>query len=280
MYLNSVLAAILSEKRTFVAEDVYKLNEAVFNLPEDDTVDAKLTKKLYDAVQKIVKAYVKREYDQSDPNFFYDYVALLSTMQNSHFFSDKQNKAMLSWLGEAVELDKGPRPQQQQEQTKPAASPQWSDKGTLKQISKLEDENRKMAEQIEKLRKISAAVEVIKNFKVPKQEKATEKAAGKGGKADRKGAAADSGKGSEVAEEKKAKTKSKGKSESIAEVKPVLDKMRALGRQLKEEGKSEDEIKEQLEPLKEELKQIKATARADRAKAREAAIADIAEKEA
>ena len=55
-----------------------------------------------------------RRYDKEDANFFYDYIALLGTMQsgleestlvcvcarNQHFFSPKQNQMMISWLKE------------------------------------------------------------------------------------------------------------------------------------------------------------------------------------
>ena len=41
MYLHSVLQSITSEKRPLSAEDLYKLNEAVFNLPEEDVVVVK-----------------------------------------------------------------------------------------------------------------------------------------------------------------------------------------------------------------------------------------------
>merc|ERR1719362_2284818 len=53
-------------------------------------------------MQKSRKAYINWQYDQSDPNLSYDYVALLSTMQNQHFFTQNQNKMLLSWLLEAV----------------------------------------------------------------------------------------------------------------------------------------------------------------------------------
>jgi len=37
------------------------------------------------------------------PIFFYDYLALLGTMQNQHFFSQKQTEKMLGWIKEIVD---------------------------------------------------------------------------------------------------------------------------------------------------------------------------------
>merc|ERR1711972_526845 len=85
------------------AEHLFKLNEAVFNLPEEDTVDQKLALKLFQSVEKIRQAYNSGKYDNADSNFFYDYLALLGTMQNQHFFSQKQTEKMLYWIKEVVE---------------------------------------------------------------------------------------------------------------------------------------------------------------------------------
>merc|ERR1719159_517964 len=101
MYVKTVLQSVGS-KRSYAAEDLYKLNEAVFNLPEEDVIDSKTTTKLYSAMTNMQKSYYSGKYDKSDPNFFYDYVALLATMQNQHFFNQKQNEQMLDWLLEAI----------------------------------------------------------------------------------------------------------------------------------------------------------------------------------
>merc|ERR1712083_1278682 len=181
-------------RRTFVAEDLYKLNEAVFNLPEEDTVDTKTTARLQQAVQKIVNAYVRGGYDQSDPNFFYDYVALLSTMQNQHFFNEKQNKQMLAWLLEAVggeaDLPKAKAPSRKEAAESAAQT---------KEIEKMEKENAKLARDLAKLRELSDAVLTLKTFKPPQAETKD------GGKAKGKS------KGGNANEE--AKGKSKGKRE-------------------------------------------------------------------
>ena len=55
-----------------------------------------------EAVERIHTAYSSGRYDNADSNFFYDYLALLGTMQNQHFFSQKQTEKMLGWIKEAT----------------------------------------------------------------------------------------------------------------------------------------------------------------------------------
>lgn len=161
MYLNTVLKIFVSDKRKFTSEDLYKLNEAIFNLPEDDTVDARSTAALFQALERVVKAYNSGRVDD-DPNFFYDYVSLLTTMQNQHFFSQKQHKMMLGWITEAVGAAEPP-PQQQQQ--RPPVREVKADPKTQKDIAKLEAENEKMRQQLEKLRSLGDAVVSLRHFK-------------------------------------------------------------------------------------------------------------------
>jgi len=110
MYLTQVLNDIRKESappNTLHAEHLFKLNEAVFNLAEEEMVDAKMASKLFIAVQKIRTAYTSGKYDNTDSNFFYDYLALLGTMQNQHFFSQSQTEKMLSWIKEIVDDGSG-----------------------------------------------------------------------------------------------------------------------------------------------------------------------------
>merc|ERR1719215_383170 len=158
MYLTTVLQTFASDRKRFTAEDLYKLNEGVFNLPEEDTIDKKMSAKLFNAMQNIKKAYDSGLYDKSDPNFFYDFVALLSTMQNQHFFDQKQNKQMLDWLLEAL----GGSALQP-----PTAKAKAGPSAAAKNIAKLEAENDELEKQIEKMRAISDAVQVLKKFTLP-----------------------------------------------------------------------------------------------------------------
>merc|ERR1712151_480868 len=105
-YLNTVLADIKKESappNKLHAEHLFKLNEAIFNLPEEDTVETGMALKLFQTVDKIRKAYNENKFDNTDSNFFYDYLALLGTMQNQHFFSQKQTEKMLAWIKEIVD---------------------------------------------------------------------------------------------------------------------------------------------------------------------------------
>lgn len=84
------------------AEHLFKLNEAVFNLPETESVDDKLANKLYQAMKIIHKSFTHEQYNDADKNFAYDYVALLGTMQNQYFFSDEITDVIFGWIWEAV----------------------------------------------------------------------------------------------------------------------------------------------------------------------------------
>merc|ERR1719394_1886907 len=59
--------------------------------------------KIFQIIEKVRKAYNAGTYDNTDSNFFYDYLALLGTMQNQHFFSQKQTEKMLGWIKEIVD---------------------------------------------------------------------------------------------------------------------------------------------------------------------------------
>merc|ERR1712087_318093 len=66
-------------------------------------VDKNTAAKLFATVEKIRTAHNTGKYDNSDSNFFYDYLALLGTMQNQHFFNQKQTENMLHWIKEVVD---------------------------------------------------------------------------------------------------------------------------------------------------------------------------------
>merc|ERR1711920_393146 len=68
-----------------------------------DTVDKNMAAKLFATVEKIRQSHNKGKFDNSDSNFFYDYLALLGTMQNQHFFNQKQTENMLHWIKEVVD---------------------------------------------------------------------------------------------------------------------------------------------------------------------------------
>lgn len=189
MYLQTVLSDI-SYAKTLHAEDLYKLSEAVFNIPEEDVVDSKMAAKVFQALKKINQAYTSGQVNtKSDGNFFYDYVALLGTMQNQHFLSNSQNKQVLDWMQQALG---GPTQQPQKQQPQQAKS----DPKLEKKVKELEAENNRLRAEVEKFKGMQEAVLVIQKFKVPKSasEIAT-KEAGKGEKANAAPKAKGSGKG-------------------------------------------------------------------------------------
>lgn len=166
-YLTSVLRALDKGKR-INGEDLYKLNEAIFNIPEDETVDNKTALQVFKGAEKVMKAYTTRKYDTSDTDFFYDYVALLGTLQNQYFFDEKQNKLLLNWLADAISQESQP----------PAPPPQQALNSDVQKAGSLEKENSKLKAELEKLREVSDAIMLFKSFKIPSLP--TEEGRGKG----------------------------------------------------------------------------------------------------
>mmetsp|Transcript_12518 Transcript_12518/g.18132 ORF Transcript_12518/g.18132 Transcript_12518/m.18132 type:complete len:86 (-) Transcript_12518:106-363(-) len=63
MYLQGVISDIRKESappNILHAEHLYKLNEAVFNLPEEDQLDTRTVTKLFQTVEKIRNAFSRR----------------------------------------------------------------------------------------------------------------------------------------------------------------------------------------------------------------------------
>mmetsp|Transcript_50322 Transcript_50322/g.109273 ORF Transcript_50322/g.109273 Transcript_50322/m.109273 type:complete len:286 (+) Transcript_50322:94-951(+) len=257
MYLANVLTDIREESappRSLSAEHLFKLNEAVFNLPEEDKIDKKLATQLFQTVKKIRTAYNEGKYNNADSNFFYDYLALLGTMQNQHFFSTQQTDSMLSWIMEVVgESGMGTA----------SAQP-----GAPKKD--LQAENTQLKKQVAKL---EASLASGKGAEVPAASKSKGKASepapaskGKGkGKAPvyeepplrekkGKGKGKDKSKDLDDAEEKgKGKSKGKGKGKStdaIVEVSPDKGKAPSKGKG-KEKAKGKGKaVEEEAPPLR------------------------------
>lgn len=154
MYLNAVLGD-LQKTKVLHAEHLYKLNEAVFNLPEDDTTDNKIVSKIFKVLEDVRNMYKAGKVPKADPNFFYDYLALLGTMQNQHFFSQKQTDSLLDWIREAVQFAEeagGPGFGKESKVSKKGA-------GNAKD---LEAQNRELKKEVQKLEKYKKVVENIK----------------------------------------------------------------------------------------------------------------------
>jgi len=176
MYLNTVLDAIARKGAKFTAEDLYKLNEAIFNLPEVDVVNQKTTLRLFQALESVMKAYSAGGSRKRDQSFFYDYVALLATMQNQHFFNDSQNRTLLTWLYEALQEELGPPRGQSAKGGKGAAAAPVKDVSPqLKaEVARLEAENEALKKEVEKLRELAEAVVYFQKYKAPAAPKAAE----------------------------------------------------------------------------------------------------------
>mmetsp|Transcript_83568 Transcript_83568/g.147778 ORF Transcript_83568/g.147778 Transcript_83568/m.147778 type:complete len:224 (+) Transcript_83568:81-752(+) len=209
LYLAQVLNDIKKESsppKTLRAEHLFKLNEAVFNLSEEDAVDGPLALRLFQAVEKINIAYHTGKYDNTDSNFFYDYLALLGTMQNQHFFSQKQTEKMLGWIKEVVD-----------------GSEMTAETGGSKA---LESENAKLKK---KLEKYEGAAAKAKAKPAPVEEPAKSK----------KGKKAKEVIPEPVKQEPKGKSKAKGKGKApVEEEPPKKGKGKGKGKAEKEEPPS------------------------------------------
>eukprot|EP00933_Yihiella_yeosuensis_P073032 TRINITY_DN8159_c0_g3_i2.p1 TRINITY_DN8159_c0_g3~~TRINITY_DN8159_c0_g3_i2.p1 ORF type:complete len:199 (-),score=50.83 TRINITY_DN8159_c0_g3_i2:155-751(-) len=195
MYLKTVLESIDADKTFHVDDDhLYKLNEAIFNLPEEDEINVETTTELFKAIQKIRKAFQSGKCGE-DPNFTYDYIALLSTLQNQHFFSQKQTNTLLDWLAEAIKSSDGEASKASGKSSSSSAA------GTAKDLARLEAENARLHKEIEQLQELAKAVQTIQAFKPPKS-----KGGGKGD-GDKSNAAGDS----ETGKPKRKRGKGKGR---------------------------------------------------------------------
>ncbi|CAJ1403243.1 unnamed protein product [Effrenium voratum] len=106
LYLQQVLNDIRKESKppgSLRSDHLSRLNAAVFNLSGRGAVDSALALKVFQTVDKIHTAYNAEKYDNSDSAFFSNYLALLGTMQNQVFFSQKQNEKFVSWIKLAVD---------------------------------------------------------------------------------------------------------------------------------------------------------------------------------
>lgn len=154
MYLNSVLLDVYRESQspnTLSAEHLYTLNEAVFNLPEDDSIDSTMADHIFHVMQKIRTSYFSGRINDPDQNFFYDYVALLGTMQNQHFFTNKQAVKMFAWMAEALTEDE--------------RAPGINIGGKrAAMVKSLEHKNKSLWQEYERLLEMQGAVKIIQNF--------------------------------------------------------------------------------------------------------------------
>jgi hypothetical protein len=85
------------------AEHLFKLNEAVFNLNEEDTIEKGQAAKMFQTIELIRNSYKSGRFDNTDSNFYYDYLAMLATMQNQHFFTQNQTEKMHVWIRELMD---------------------------------------------------------------------------------------------------------------------------------------------------------------------------------
>ena len=107
MYIREVLADIKKDQAApqgLHASSLHKMNNAIFNLPEGDVVDEALADTLFQSAENIRRDYILKRYDDPDNNFYYDYLAMLGTMQNQHFFTVEQTEKMLDWMREVISV--------------------------------------------------------------------------------------------------------------------------------------------------------------------------------
>lgn len=159
MYLKTVVEDIQRSKN-IKSEDLFKLNEAVFNLLESETVDSNMAAQIYTCTRKCVEKGKKR--GQVDDNYLYDLRAMLGTLQNQHFFTMKQNTTINNWLSECFE-------------------------GGTAQPEKGGNENERLKKRVAELEKLLGAVRTVLSFGASGKESAKDMPKGKSKKGDSKG---------------------------------------------------------------------------------------------
>lgn len=92
----------LFSKKKMDARDLFALNEVIFNLPKEETVDETTAAKLFSLLTRIAEPRLAGDYDEHDASAFCDYVSLLGTMQNQHFFNLQQIRQLHLWLMQAL----------------------------------------------------------------------------------------------------------------------------------------------------------------------------------
>mmetsp|Transcript_38965 Transcript_38965/g.70937 ORF Transcript_38965/g.70937 Transcript_38965/m.70937 type:complete len:208 (-) Transcript_38965:81-704(-) len=198
MYLDKVVQSMLQSKK-LSSEDLYMLNEAVFNMPDEERVHPRAAKSLLEAIRK-AQAQLSGKGGKKDVNFYYDFVGMLSTMQNQQFFTDKQSSEILGMLHEATGTGSGTQ----------------ANKAANKEVDRLKSENEKLKAEIAKLQSVKEAAQALNAFVMPAY-----LAKGAGKSSSKKG----DGKGKKK-EKKERKPKGKGKDKAEGD-KAEADKVEA-----------------------------------------------------
>lgn len=167
MYLDQVLSDLASRK-SLTTEDLYVLNEALFNLPEQDNVRPKTAQQCFKVLEKIQSGYAAGKMGKNDPNFYYDFVGLLGTVQNQSFIKYKQKEVVASWINELVGGGQEKKAAQKMAQQKAAEN---------KKLEAAKAEVAKLKAELQKYKELSNALGAISKFQLSKE---SNEAKGKG----------------------------------------------------------------------------------------------------
>lgn len=138
--------------KQLAGEDLWRLNEAIFNVPEDDVIKHQLSSRLFQLVTRIRKEYQAGHFYARDQG---DYLALLGTLQNQPF-SARQSATLRQWIAEALGAGKDDFGAQD----RPA-------RADLKKLQRLTETNQVLAEELQKLKKLEKAVRIFASFQMP-----------------------------------------------------------------------------------------------------------------
>eukprot|EP00435_Cladocopium_sp_Y103_P011837 s1936_g3.t1 len=138
--------------KQLAGEDLWRLNEAIFNVPEDDVIKHQLSSRLFQLVTRIRKEYQAGHFYATDQG---DYLALLGTLQNQPF-SARQSATLRYWIAEALGAGKDDFGAQDR-----------PSRANLKKLQQLEETNQVLAEELQKLKKLEKAVRIFASFQMP-----------------------------------------------------------------------------------------------------------------
>lgn len=137
------------------AEDLWRLNEAIFNVPEDDAMNSQLSNRLFQLVTRIRKEYQAGKFYATDQG---DYLALLGTLQNQSCFGARQSAMLRQWICEALSAgrDEGRR-----------EASERASHTMLKKLQQLEEANQVLTKEVQKLKALEKAVQTFLTFQAP-----------------------------------------------------------------------------------------------------------------
>ena len=162
MYLEEVLLELegKAEKAEHLeAIHLFTLNDAIFNLPESDAIGVALASRLFQTLSKIRQDYNSKRYIDPRNDIFYEYLALLSTMQKQPFFDGAQTEKIFEWVREATKVPSPDAIAHARERHQISGNRQ-----TARSSGDAAEENARLKAELAKFKRLENAVSILQTF--------------------------------------------------------------------------------------------------------------------